>query len=236
VITGICDVFHGDADAIRKRGVSLTQALLDAKADGLVLLIAKCTEGGDGPQSGAPYIDPAFADWVDAAASAGVALGTYHVGTDSQDGAGQAAFYDRTLRAHGIDPATSLCVLDREPNNPPMSPLHAEQFVTAWRAATNRWPVYYRNLGSTHGDYVNPASPSLKLCQIWLAAYGDFGKLGPKVPWWIWQYCGAESDLTEGPADLATFPRTIAGLGKTDRSAFHGTADELLAALATIGA
>lgn len=230
--TGCADVAHWDADVIRRQGRTLTDALKDAKSDGLALLLIKCTEGGDGPASGVPYVDPAFADWSNACAAAGVERGFYAVGTDSSDGVNQAAFFDRVLRRYGFDPATSLCALDREPNNPPMSPLHAEQFVTAWRAMTKRWPLYYRNESAYVWDVQNSASPSLVECPLWLAKYGEYHST-PAFD--LWQYQGAESDANECPSDSVTFPRHFAGLGHVDRSAYRGTREELLAALATVG-
>ena len=178
-------------------------------------------------------MDPECANWSNAAEAVGLEYGYYHVATDSQDGAGQAAYFDRVLRGFGVDPAVRLCALDREPNKPPMSPLHAEQFVCAWRAQYQRWPLYYRNLSNFLEDLRNPASPSLKNCPVWLAKYGDGS---PHVEFFLWQYMGTNSSAGEWPSDEQAYPRSFAGLGKVDRSAYPGTRAELLAALSTVGA
>lgn len=237
--TGIIDVFYGDANAIRKRGHSLTDALKLAKMGAnLSLVFIKCTEGGDGPDSGTPYVDPEFNNWCNACVAAGVERAFYHVGTDSQDGGGQANFFAATLRKYGFNPAKEVCALDRETGKPNMTSKHAEQFITAWRAQFNRWVAYYRSLSSLRADATDPDCPSVLKCPPWVAGYGEFGPDGPHtpVPWWIWQYMGAESGPGEWPADPVAYPRVMAGVGVTDRNAYAGTSEQLIDLLETLGA
>jgi GH25 family lysozyme M1 (1,4-beta-N-acetylmuramidase) len=226
----IVDVFSGDADNIIARGLTLEDALAQAKAAGLCdMVIAKASEGGDGPQSGKPFIDPKFSKWMEAALANGLIFGAYHVGTDSQSGGGEAEFFAKTLRSFGCDPANMLCVLDREPNKPPMTGAHANEFVQQWRSEFGRWLMYYRDSSDLSDDAKDKTFPLLASLPIWVAAYENAGYNGPQTPfpWLLWQYLGANSGTGEWPADENLYPRTAPGVGQLDRSCWRGDRSNL---------
>jgi lysozyme len=237
--TGIIDTFHGDAAAIRKRGLTLEQALAQAKADGVVAVLAKATQGKD-------FVDQDFAAWARATHANGLLLGVYHFGSASEAGELQARWFmsnvARVLNA--IDPsgallASTLLCLDYERNpNPGGTITHeiAEAFVEEILATTGRAPLFYANSSTLHAV----PSPTLARCPVWVAAYGNFVPDGPKIPapykpWLFWQYMGAESSGNEFPANEALYPRTAAGVGKVDRSVYRGTSEQLIEAWPWIG-
>lgn len=236
--TGILDVSHDDTP----RG-SMHDALTAAIADGLVLLIAKATEGG--LRIPPPYVDPSFHAWSDGAGTLDLQFGAYHFMRNTDTGAAQAEFFYDSIVNTGRDPSQmALAALDFEPHrdsakkttNP--DPAIANAFVERWFALTGRYPWIYcdQSRAAVLHAWNTAHNGSLHLCPLWLAGYGippwPDSKLGPAI---IWQYTGAQASGGELPHDQHAYPVSIAGLGKTDRSAFRGTREELLALLASAG-
>lgn len=182
----------------------------NAKADGIIGVIQKATQGTD-------YVDPTFTKNRDAALAAGLLFGAYHFGTGS-DGVAQAEHFLSTVQPDG----NTLVALDFEdnPTGPSMTLEEAQAFVTHIKSELGRWPVFYsghtikRVLGSA-------ADPVLKNCPLWLAQFGPT----PVVPacwstWTLWQY----TDGGVGPA-----PHSVNGIGTCDREQFNGSNADLTA-------
>ena len=230
VCSGIVDVYHGDADAIVKRGLTLRDAIRQAKEDvyaPLAFLIVKCTQGGK--RLGTPYTDPRFAEWIDAATAESVPWGVYHFLTGTDSGAAQADWLAESLRAHGVDPegvAFVACDYEHNPDGATATPVHAGDFALRWYIANRRDPWLYAD----ESDYAIAVAHERSLGNLrwWGAAYGNHRPAHAA----LWQYMGAEcSDPWEFPKDQVTYPRTMDGLGKVDRSAYVGSAAQFLASL-----
>ena len=180
-----------------------------ASASGILAVIQKATQGRT-------FVDPTYVPNHEAALKAGLLWGAYHFGTGG-DGVQQAAHFLDTVAPS----AGNLLVLDFEANHqgPSMSLEEARAFVTHVREATGRWPGLYS------GHYIKEllgaqVDPVLANCWFWLAQYGPTAV----VPvgwstWTMWQY----TDGAMGPE-----PHAVEGVGRCDRTRFHGTAAELL--------
>jgi lysozyme len=197
----IADISHWSGD------VDLAQA----KGSGLTAIFQKATQG-------ATYTDPTLATNAAKAASAGLAFGTYHFGTNA-DGATQAGFYLSQVKG-----LTGLLVLDFEANSTPdtsMTLAQAEAFVSAIRQATGIVPGLYCGSYAKKLLAATP-SPILSSCWLWYAQYGP----APQIPepawstWTMWQY-------TDGHSGIDTTP--VPGIGACDRETFNGDADALAA-------
>lgn len=178
------------------------------KADGIVGIIHKATEGTD-------YTDSMYHTRRSQALAAGLWWGAYHFAT-GDDAVAQAEYFLSV-----VNPApTDLLVLDFEQNTTgsSMSLAGAEQFVTTVQSATGRWPGLYS------GSYINELlgsgqNQTLANCWFWLSEYGPT----PHVPanwstWTMWQYTDGEV----GPE-----PHAVAGVGNCDRDQFNGEMDGL---------
>lgn len=235
LITGIADVYHGDADAIIARGLTLRDVIRTAKADQtgpLEYLIPKWTEGGK--LVGTPYTDPRAMAWIEAAVAESVPYGLYHFCTGTDTGVRQAKWCAESMRAHGIDPAkVAFLGVDYEhnPDGATATPRHVSDFCAAWLDLGGDVPWIYAN---AHDYAVLIAhAPELKPYRWWAAGYGNTRPAHCD----LWQYMGAEcSEPWEFPRDSVMYPRAFAGLGKVDRSAYAGTREQMLAALGTVGA
>jgi lysozyme len=182
--------------------------LIKAKADGILGVIQKATQGQ-------ANIDPTYKTNRTKAADAGLLWGAFHFATGS-DGVKQANHF---LNVVGDDPKT-LLVLDFEPNptGPSMGLEEARAFVTHVNEKTGRFPGFYsghfiKQLLGTHQD------PVLAKCWFWLAQYGPT----PVVPvtwqtWTMWQY----TDGAIGPE-----PHKVNGIGRCDRDKFNGSEVQL---------
>ena len=176
--------------------------LMKAKADGLIGIIQKATQG-------TLNVDPTYATNKKKAADAGLLWGAYHFGTGS-DGVEQA---DHFLNA--VEPEKTLLILDLEanPQGPSMTLEEARAFVTHVHDTIGRWPGLYS------GHYIKDLlgttkDPILANCWFWLAQYGPT----PVVPvnwaaWTMWQN-------TDGA--LGNEPWTVNGIGRCDRDKFNG--------------
>jgi len=182
--------------------------LVKAKADGIVGVIHKATQGTGGS-------DPMYKTNRTKAADAGLLWGAYHFASGS-DGVKQAINF---LNVVGTSENT-LLVLDFEPNptGPSMNLEEARAFVTHVNEETGRFPGLYSGhfikqlLGSNQ-------DPVLAKCWLWLAEYGPTAVVPANwSTWTMWQY----TDGADGPP-----PHTVAGIGNCDRDKFNGTEDEL---------
>lgn len=178
--------------------------LIKAKADGLIGVIQKATQG-------LLNVDPTYKKNQKKASDAGLLWGAYHFGTGS-DGVQQAQHFLDTVQPD----KQTLLVLDFEPDlqGPSMTLEEARAFVTHVHDAVGRWPGLYsghyiKQLLGTNSDAV------LANCWFWLAQYGPT----PVVPanwktWTMWQY-------TDGA--IGDPPHSVNGIGLCDRDKFNGT-------------
>jgi lysozyme len=183
--------------------------LVKAKADGIIGIIQKATQGTS-------FVDPTLARNRASAISAGLLFGAYHFGVGA-DGVEQADFFLRTVRPE----ATDLLVLDFEANaqGPSMTLEEARAFVTHVQLVTGRWPGLYS------GHYLKEllgtgSDPVLTNCWLWISQYGPTAIIPPAWrSWTMWQY----TDGALGPQ-----PHTVDGVGACDRDTYAGTAEELV--------
>ena len=175
----------------------------DVKADGVVGVIHKATEGTN-------WSDPTYADRKQQAQAAGLWWGAYHFGTNN-DGAAQAQYFLSKVNPGPND----LLALDFEENpQSQMTIAQAEQFVTEIFSQTGRYPGFYSDAlaGNMLGGNANAI---LANCWFWRAQYGASS---PSVPptwstWTMWQY---------------TSSGQVSGLSAPcDRDTFNGSMDEL---------
>lgn len=180
----------------------------EVKADGIVAIIHKATEG-------LSDVDPTYLSNKAAAQAAGLWWGAYHFAT------GDDAILQAEHFLSVVNPGpTDLLVLDFEqnPSGSSMTLAGAEQFVTRVEQATGRWPGFYS------GSYIREllgenSNETLANCWFWLSEYGPV----PHVPanwqtWTMWQY----TDGAVGPE-----PHAVAGVGNCDRDQFNGDMDAL---------
>jgi lysozyme len=185
-----------------------TVHLDQAKADGIIGVIHKATEG-------TTFVDPMYQINKSQALNNGLLWGAYHFGT-GDDGVAQAQHFLNTVDTFD----NTLLVLDFEPNTQgaSMSLAEARAFVTQVNQVTGRFPGFYS------GSYIKQLlgsgkDPVLAQCWLWLPEYGPT----PVVPanwstWTMWQY----TDGNVGPQ-----PHSVNGIGNCDRDQFNGTEDQL---------
>jgi lysozyme len=180
----------------------------NAKADGIIGVIQKATQGTD-------YVDATLQKNRTAILAAGLLFGAYHFGTGT-DGVAQAEHFLNTVQPDG----NTLVALDFEdnPTGPSMTIEEAQAFVTHINAELGRWPVFYsgHTIKRVLGSAVDPV---LKNCPFWLAQFGPT----PVVPacwstWTLWQY----TDGGNGPD-----PHSVNGIGTCDREQFNGSDAQL---------
>jgi len=229
ICTGILDCAHWDADDHPDLGASLAQAVA---ADGIVLVIAKITQGRD-------YVDPTWKRWVDACRQCNVKLGAYHFMSNTEAGELETEWFLAQIAASGLDPKTMPLASDFERNPKPgetASVPQAEAFVQRVHDKVGFWPLLYGD-PSFHHQITNPKSVLVN-CPLWPAEYGSsLAHGGPPVPpafkaagktWTIWQY-------TDGIYSATDLPKLVTGFPRMDRSVYRGSSAELLAALPALG-
>jgi lysozyme len=182
--------------------------LVKAKADGIIGVIQKATQGEQ-------YVDPTFKRNRKAALDAGILFGAYHFGTGA-NGVSQAQHFLDTVQPD----AKTVVVLDFEDNpaGTTMTLEEARAFVTHVRAQLGRWPGFYsgHTIKRLLGTSVDPV---LKNCWFWLAQYGATAVVPPCwSTWTLWQY----TDGGVGPP-----PHTVDGIGRCDRDYYNGTPAQL---------
>jgi len=198
IINAVVDISHHNGNV----------NLVKAKADGILGVIQKATQGQSGK-------DPTFKTNRNKANDAGVMFGAYHFATGS-DGLKQAQHFLDVVDSFD----NTLLVLDFEPNptGPDMTLEEARAFVLHVNEQTGRFPGLYSGhyikqlLGSNKDDV-------LAQCWFWLAQYGPTAVVPANWPTWtMWQY----TDGAIGPE-----PHTVAGLGRCDRDKFNGNEAQL---------
>lgn len=182
--------------------------LVKAKADGIIGVIQKATQGEQ-------YVDPIFKGNRKAALDAGVLFGAYHFGTGA-NGVSQAQHFLETLQPD----AKTVVVLDFEdnPTGSTMTLEEARAFATHIHAQLGRWPGFYsgHTIKRVLGTSVDPV---LKNCWFWLAQYGKTAVVPPCwSAWTLWQY----TDGGVGPQ-----PHSVDGIGRCDRDFYNGTPAQL---------
>jgi len=182
--------------------------LVKAKADGIIGVIHKATQG----QS---LKDSQYKTNRTKANDAGLLWGAYHFATGS-NGVKQAEHFLNVVEEF----ENTLLVLDFEPNptGPSMTLEEARAFVTHVKEVTGRFPGLYsghfiKQLLGSHTD------PVLSKCWFWLAQYGPTAVVPANwSTWTMWQYTDGE----DGPR-----PHEVGGIGPCDRDKFNGTEAEL---------
>lgn len=198
IINAVVDISHHNGNV----------NLVKAKADGILGVIQKATQGQSGK-------DPTFKTNRNKANDAGVMFGAYHFATGS-DGLKQAQHFLDVVDSFD----NTLLVLDFEPNptGPDMTLEEARAFVLHVNEQTGRFPGLYSGhfikqlLGSNKDDVLGQ-------CWFWLAQYGPTAVVPANwATWTMWQY----TDGAIGPE-----PHTVAGLGRCDRDKFNGNEAQL---------
>jgi len=182
--------------------------LVKAKADGILGVIQKATQGQSGK-------DPKFKTNRTKANDAGLMFGAYHFATGS-DGIKQAQHFLDVVET--LD--DTLLVLDFEPNptGPSMNLEEARAFVLHVKEQTGRFPGLYSGhfikqlLGNNKDDVLGQ-------CWFWLAQYATTAVVPANwETWTMWQY----TDGAFGP-----MPHEVNGIGLCDRDKFNGTEGQL---------
>jgi lysozyme len=193
-----------------------------AKADGIVAVIHKATEGNY--QHDAYYLARR-----DAAKAAGLLWGAYHFGAQGISGSEQAKYF---LGFAG-NLAGDFACLDFEtyqkrhdPKVYCMSLTAAKDFIAAVSDKLGRKPYFYS--GNTIRDVLKSAKDAdLGACKLWLAGYVPENRLRVQKSWssWtLWQY----TDGAKGP-----WHKPVSGVGACDRSVFDGDLASLKAVWAS---
>jgi GH25 family lysozyme M1 (1,4-beta-N-acetylmuramidase) len=189
-----------------------------AKGAGWIAVLHKLTQG-------AMFVDPVALGRIASAARVGLLTGGYHYLTDEPLAVQVANFMHVVGQARAVSPSF-VCMLDFEPTAASAdSTRMADQFVSAVRSVTGRWPLLYTGRWDVSPETV--ATTSLPACPLMLSEYGT----NPVCPigwvnWNIHQY----SDGKVGPT-----PVSIPGIGYVDQSVFAGSRDELPAWWTTNG-
>lgn len=181
------------------------------KADGIIGVIYKATEGGG-------YCDDTYVSQQHAARAAGMLWGAYHFA----DGSSTAGQVDNFLRFAAPDENELFC-LDWEDNpsgNGRMSKTAAIDWITDVEIALGRpgeCVIYSGNTAKELlGDEVDEFFGSRRL---WLCQYGStpsWQKSWEKP--WLWQF----TDGIYGPQ-----PHSVDGIGPCDINSYDGTPEQL---------
>ena len=199
MIDSIIDIFHLN-----------TVNLATVKTDGIVAVIHKATEG-------ATVTDAEYRTRRDKAKTLGLLWGAYHYSSGASV-ADQVANFLEYARPDEND----VVALDWESSTegPDMTLDQACRFVEMVKSELGRWPVVYggRLLRETIGA---KRQDVLANCPLWYSRYRSASIGIPTATWpsyTLWQF----TDGNNGP-----IPHTVKGIGRSDRSRFAGTIDEL---------
>ncbi|CAB3757607.1 glycoside hydrolase family 25 protein [Paraburkholderia solisilvae] len=203
----VLDLYHGNE----------LSSLSEAKADGIVALIHKASEGST-------VQDPMYSNRRHEARAAGLLWGAYHFAS----GAPVQDQVDNFLKAiqwgvdSEFDKQTLLCLDFEASHSGPDMPFDGVcEFVEKIQEKTGRWPMIYG--GALLVEKAATAAPNCAAanCPLWFARYNnepiDLPKLWTKFT--LWQY----TDGSDGPQPTQT------AKGKYDRSCFVGNLDQLKA-------
>lgn len=153
---------------------------------GLSFVIIKATDGLSQ--------DSKFAEYYAAAKAAGLKVGAYHFVNFNEDGAAQAAYFQRVLNSVGYGKTDLPPCLDFENTSGDYSTADgnlALTFLKALQSSSGRKPMIYLSSGAPHSF----GSPSwLANYYLWVASYNS----SPHVPspwgsWTFWQSSGSAS-------------------------------------------
>ncbi|MCX7108999.1 MAG: glycoside hydrolase family 25 protein [Proteobacteria bacterium] len=181
------------------------------KADGIVAIIHKATEGET-------WKDMEYHDKKDKAKAKGFLWGTYHFSSGGSVTSQVDHFLD-----YAKPQADELIALDFEPSSsgPNMTLGQAQRFVEMIKTALGRYPVIYGGsmLRSAIGHNLDPI---LANCPLWYARYASSPTGIPTQVFakgaTLWQY----TDGMVGPD-----PHKVVGIGRCDRNKFNGTEAQL---------
>ena len=183
------------------------------KADGIVAIIHKATEGQT-------YKDKEYHDKKAAAKAKGFLWGAYHFSSGESVTNQVKHFLDFAQPEDD-----ELIALDFEPSSsgPNMTLDQAHRFVEMIKTELGRYPLIYG--GSMLRDAVRHKSDTiLANCPLWYARYASSPVDIPTQIWingaTLWQY----TDGNAGPD-----PHKVDGIGSCDRNIFNGTEAELRA-------
>ncbi|MET0314953.1 MAG: glycoside hydrolase family 25 protein [Hansschlegelia sp.] len=175
-----------------------------AKADGVVAVVHKATEGTS-------FRDAQYRRRRDEAKAHGLLWGSYHFSSGVE-----AALQVENYLAYAEPAPDELVCLDVEESSsgPDMTHDQMAEFVSLIRERIGRPPVIYggRFLRET---MLGVASSPLSDCALWYARYAPQPIGVPEIwdAWTLWQY-------TDGAA--GNQPHRVAGIGAVDRSLFNG--------------
>lgn len=201
MIDTIIDIYHQNSIDFDK-----------VKADGIVAIIHKATEGSR-------YNDSEYRNRRAPAKNLGFLWGAYHFAS-GEDVTHQVENFLTYAQPTGDE----LVALDFEPSSSGrnMTLEQAHQFVLQVQNELGRPPVIYG--GSMLREAVGSQSdPILATCPLWYARYSNTNMpIGIPLQVWpsftLWQY-------TDG--DNGSPPHTVNGIGRCDRNRFVGTANDL---------
>ena len=184
-----------------------------ARADGIVAIIHKATEGTH-------FRDNEYRERKQRAKDMGFLWGAYHFSS-----AGNVLDQVEHFLTVAEPDESDLVALDFEPSShgPDMTIQQAHQFVMAIRNELGRFPVIYGGHLLREGVGHNP-DPILANCPLWYARYTHLPIGIPTQVWptyTLWQY----TDGNNGDE-----PHRVDGIGRCDRDRYQGSTDELRAA------
>ena len=199
MIDSIVDIYHLN-----------TVDLAAAKADGIVAVIHKASEG-------ASVKDAEYRNRHDQAKAQGLLWGAYHYSSGASVSDQVANFVEQAQPTED-----DVIALDWEASTsgPDMTQEQARRFVEMIRSELGRFPVIYggRLLRETIGANRDDV---LAKCPLWYSRYANAPIGIPKSTWpsyTLWQF----TDGNSGPQ-----PHTVKGIGRCDRNRFAGSLGEL---------
>jgi lysozyme len=199
MIDSIVDLYHLN-----------TVNLARARADGVVAVIHKATEG-------ATVRDGEYRRRRDKAKALGLLWGAYHFSS----GVSVSDQVENFLE-HAEPGDDDVVALDWEESTsgPDMTLEQARRFVEMIRSELGRWPLVYggRLLRETVGA---KRDPILANCPLWYSRYASTPIGIPAATWptyTLWQFNDGNSGLR---------PHTVKGIGRCDHNRFAGSVDEL---------
>lgn len=158
-----------------------------AKADGVVWMYSKATEG-------LQHVDKSLKQHCDAAAAAGVQTGAYHFFHASMDGSAQAALFLRTTfgMKFQLPPCLDWEGSSADGQSSGKQQLEAMKWLDAVEKSTGKIPAIY---GGESFLRELKLPPSFARYPLWLAHYGvPENRLRVPAPWkdyWAWQFTDA---------------------------------------------
>lgn len=227
VTTALVDVAHWES-----ADVALLERAQNAEA--IEALIAKCTQGGPGP-NGESGLDSAYDAFHAECDRLKIPFGSFHFGSGTCDGDVQAEHY---LKHAGVCLFYALDLewqtknkLTGKPLWPEMATPQVETFARRVFDSTGRYPFVYTSLSYLNERGGIAADSVLRLCPLWLCDYVH--GLNPPIPHPWTDY--VLHQYTNGYANSTHYPTVTPILGKIDRSLYRGDAAALRACLASAG-